>query len=131
MEEIAVDNQHPTVNEVEEDKANKLDEVKVLNPEKDDQQKPNEDSVQNTDKPEENQQQKSDKPEEDEFAYLKHAGFSSEGFKIEVKNLPKFYGYAELKKLISNTLSLNASKIKIPKKNSSFAFVCLRSDDGE
>lgn len=74
---------------------------------------------------------KPDKFDTEEFAYLKHAGFSSEGFKIELKNLPKFYGYAELKKLITNTLSLNANKIKIPKRNSSFAFVCLRSDEGE
>lgn len=72
-----------------------------------------------------------DKFDTEEFGYLKNAGFSSEAFKIEVKNLPKFYGYAEMKKLISNTLSLNVSKIKIPKRNSSFAFVCLRSDEGE
>jgi len=74
-------------------------------------------------------QVKSEKLENDEFGYLKHAGFSSEAFKIELKNLPKFYGYAEMKKMINNTLSLNANKIKIPKKNSSFAFICLRSDE--
>lgn len=28
----------------------------------------------------------------DEFAYLDAAGFSSERFKIEIKNLPKYYG---------------------------------------
>lgn len=27
-----------------------------------------------------------------EFSYLETGGFSSERFKIEVKNLPKFYG---------------------------------------
>ncbi|XP_070500925.1 tRNA (uracil-5-)-methyltransferase homolog A-like [Chironomus tepperi] len=70
-----------------------------------------------------------DKLENDEFAYLKHDGFSSEAFKIEIKNLPKHYGYAELKKLIIKTLTLNACKIKIPKQNSSFVFVCLRSDE--
>lgn len=76
-------------------------------------------------------QQKPDKLENDEFGYLKHDGFSSEAFKIEVKGLPKFYGYAEMKKLITSTLTLSASKIKIPRKNSSFAFVCLRSEEGE
>ncbi|KAL7014055.1 hypothetical protein ACKWTF_015715 [Chironomus riparius] len=74
-------------------------------------------------------QLKPENRENDEFGYLKHDGFSSEAFKIEVKNLPKFYGYAEMKKLITSTLTLNASKIKIPRKNSSFAFVCLRSEE--
>ena len=77
----------------------------------------------------EDQQQNADKLENDEFGYLKNDGFCSEAFKVEIKNLPKFYGYAELKKLITKTLNLNANKIKIPRNNSSFAFVCLRSED--
>lgn len=84
-----------------------------------------------TQQPTVDNKQISEKFDKEEFGYLKHAGFSSEVFKIEVKNLPKFYGYAEMKKLISNTLALNASKIKIPRKNSSFAFVCLRSEEGK
>lgn len=31
-------------------------------------------------------------PKSDEFAYLDASGFSSERFKIEIKNLPKYYG---------------------------------------
>ncbi|CAG9804756.1 unnamed protein product [Chironomus riparius] len=77
----------------------------------------------------EDSQQIVDKLENDEFGYLKNDGLSYEAFKIELKNLPKFYGYAELKKLITKTLNLNASKIKIPRMNSSFAFICLRSED--
>lgn len=66
----------------------------------------------------------------DEFAYLKNAGFSSEVYKIEIKNLPKYYGYGEIKKLINTTLNLECNKIKIPYKNSPFGFICFKNDDG-
>lgn len=60
---------------------------------------------------------------------MKNAGFSSELFKIEVKGLPKYYGFGEIKKLINNTLKLNCNKIKIPSKNSSFGFLCFKNDE--
>ena len=31
-------------------------------------------------------------PENDPFAYLEKTGFTSEKFKIEIRNLPKYYG---------------------------------------
>ncbi|KAL1497381.1 hypothetical protein ABEB36_008361 [Hypothenemus hampei] len=68
-------------------------------------------------------------PEQDNpYAYLDR-NFSSENFKIEIKNLPKFYGIGELKKLLNNKLKLNSNKIKTPRKNSPYAFVCFRNED--
>lgn len=69
--------------------------------------------------------------DKEEYAYLRNQGFSSEAFKIEVRNLPKFYGYGEIKKLFNNTLKLDCHKIKIPKKNSPYGFVCFKNDEGE
>lgn len=66
----------------------------------------------------------------EEYAYLKQSGFSSEAFKIEIRNFPKYYGYSEVKKLITTTLGLNANKIKIPRKNCVFGFVCFHSEEG-
>ncbi|KAF5290360.1 hypothetical protein FQA39_LY14743 [Lamprigera yunnana] len=62
------------------------------------------------------------------YAYLDREEFSSEKFKIVVKNLPKYYGVSELRKLINGKLKLSSNKIKFPRKNSSFVFVCFRSE---
>lgn len=67
----------------------------------------------------------------EEFAYLKNSGFSSEIFKIEIRNLPKYYGYGELKKFINQTCSLDCNKIKVPRKNSSFGFLCFKNEEGK
>lgn len=64
---------------------------------------------------------------EDVLAYTQRNEFTSEIFKIEVRNLGIF-GVWELKKLIKNTLNLDASKIKSPNKRD-FAFVCFRNQE--
>ncbi|KAJ8923060.1 hypothetical protein NQ315_001609 [Exocentrus adspersus] len=69
-----------------------------------------------------------DPVEEDPYAYLDRQ-FSSENFKIEVKNLPKFYGINEFRKLLNHKLNLNSNKIKTVKRNSPYAFVCFRSEE--
>lgn len=66
----------------------------------------------------------------EEYSYLSNPGFSSEVFKIELKNLPRFYGYGELKKMVNVTCKIECNKIKIPKKNSPFGFLCFRNDEG-
>ncbi|VEN61220.1 unnamed protein product [Callosobruchus maculatus] len=66
--------------------------------------------------------------EDSPFAYLQR-DFSSESFKIEIKNLPRFYGYHELRKLLNEKLKLNANKIKAIRRNSPFVFVCFRNDE--
>jgi len=68
------------------------------------------------------------KPLEDEFAYI-NQGFTSEIFKIEIKNLPKHYGATNLKNLLSQKLNLSASKIKFIKPGCRFAFACFRSEE--
>ncbi|XP_018561203.1 tRNA (uracil-5-)-methyltransferase homolog A [Anoplophora glabripennis] len=66
--------------------------------------------------------------EENPYAYLDRQ-FSSENFKIEVKNLPKFYGINEFRKLLNQKLKLNSNKIKTVKRNSPYAFVCFRNNE--
>ncbi|ENN76561.1 hypothetical protein D910_08348, partial [Dendroctonus ponderosae] len=66
--------------------------------------------------------------DEDPYAYLSR-DFSSENFKIEIKNMPRYYGICEFRKLLNNTLKLNSNKIKTPKRNSSYAFVCFRNEE--
>jgi len=53
--------------------------------------------------------------------------FSSENFKIELQNLPKFFGFGQIKKLINKKLNLNANKIKPCGKN--YMFVCFRNEE--
>ncbi|XP_026761767.1 tRNA (uracil-5-)-methyltransferase homolog A [Galleria mellonella] len=65
----------------------------------------------------------------EEYAYLDRGGFSSEKFKIELRGLPKFYGIAELKKLMNQKLNLNTSKIKRPKNGSHWLYACFQNDD--
>lgn len=71
------------------------------------------------------------KYDKEEFAYLRNSGFSSEAFKVEIKNLPKFYGYGEIKKMVNVTCNLDCNKIKIPRKNSPFGFLCFKNEEGK
>lgn len=63
------------------------------------------------------------------YAYLERDEFTSERFKIEIRGLPKFYGIAELKKLINDKLKLGSNKIKPPKRGSKWIYVCFRSEE--
>ncbi|XP_055625301.1 tRNA (uracil-5-)-methyltransferase homolog A [Toxorhynchites rutilus septentrionalis] len=69
-----------------------------------------------------------DVEKEDEFAYLDATGFTSERFKIEIKNLPKYYGISEMKKLLNVKLKLSTNKIKIMRPGCPFIFVCFRDE---
>nr|XP_022905076.1 tRNA (uracil-5-)-methyltransferase homolog A-like [Onthophagus taurus] len=62
------------------------------------------------------------------YAYLER-DFSSESFKIEVKNLPKYYGINEFRKLLNEKLKLASNKIKSPRQNCSYIFVCFRNEE--
>jgi tRNA (uracil-5-)-methyltransferase len=90
-----------------------------------------------------------EKVESDEYAYIENKGFTSEIYKIEIRNLPKYYGInvclfsaasiavfliclfvnQEFKKLLNNKLSLSSNKIKVPRQGSPFAYVCFRSEE--
>ncbi|XP_041979260.1 tRNA (uracil-5-)-methyltransferase homolog A isoform X2 [Aricia agestis] len=65
----------------------------------------------------------------EEYAYLDRGGFSSERFKIELRGLPKFYGIAELKKLMNQKLGLSTSKIKRPKNGSHWLYACFQNNE--
>lgn len=70
-----------------------------------------------------------DEKVEEEYAYLDRGGFSSEKFKIELRGLPKFYGIAELKKLMNQKLGLKTSKIKRPRNGSQWLYACFQNDE--
>jgi len=92
------------------------------------------------------------------YAYLDRNDFTSEKYKIEIRGLPKFYGFGvsimryyfclvpmlalaccqqlcvivffqELKTLISDTLKLNCTKVKPPRRGSYWAYACFRSEE--
>uniref|UniRef100_A0A034WPP2 tRNA (uracil(54)-C(5))-methyltransferase n=1 Tax=Bactrocera dorsalis TaxID=27457 RepID=A0A034WPP2_BACDO len=65
----------------------------------------------------------------DEFNYLKRNEFTSEIYKIEVRNLG-YFGIGEFKKLLKSKLNLNMTKIKSPLRKE-FAFVCFRSEEDQ
>ncbi|GAB0086999.1 Beta-1,3-glucan-binding protein, N-terminal [Sergentomyia squamirostris] len=65
--------------------------------------------------------------ETNEFAYIQQ-GFTSEIFKIEVRNMPKHYGMGELRKHLQKN-SLDVAKIKLPRQNSPWIYICFRSTE--
>ncbi|XP_055371931.1 tRNA (uracil-5-)-methyltransferase homolog A [Condylostylus longicornis] len=65
----------------------------------------------------------------EDFSYLEREEFTSEIFKIEIRNLGIF-GIGELKKLLRNQFSLDASKIKSPRRRD-FAYVCFRTQEDQ
>lgn len=84
------------------------------------------------------------------YAYLEREEFTSEKYKIEIRNLPKYYGmnvcckifdfftdryvfyfryFQELRKLLFNKLELAPNKVKTPKARSPWAYVCFRNEE--
>ena len=55
--------------------------------------------------------------------------FSSEDFKIEVNNLPKFAGHAQLKKLFGHKLKINYHKLKPCGPKANHMFICFKNDE--
>ena len=67
--------------------------------------------------------------EKNPYAYLDRDHFTSEKYKIEVRGLPKYYGIREFKKLLNDKLDLQSCKVKPPRKDSSWLYVCFRSEE--
>ncbi|CAI8035424.1 tRNA (uracil-5-)-methyltransferase homolog A [Geodia barretti] len=67
--------------------------------------------------------------EEDKYQYLQR-GFTSEIFKIEIQNIPKYIGYGELKKKLEK-LGLKPVKIKKPQRfqHQPHCFVTFRCEE--
>ena len=55
--------------------------------------------------------------------------FSSENFKIEVNNLPKFCGHAQMKKLFGHKLKLSYHKLKPCGPGKNYMFICFKNED--
>lgn len=64
-------------------------------------------------------------PDPDVYGYIKGDLFTSEIFKVEIQNLPKFIGFNDLKKFLVKH-GLNPHKIKLFKRET-YAFVTFRS----
>lgn len=62
-------------------------------------------------------------------SYLQRDDFSSERFKLEVRNLPKYFGYGEIRKFFKS-LNLQYVKINSPTKRN-FAFVTFVSEEAK
>lgn len=65
----------------------------------------------------------------EEFGYLQRNEFTSEIYKIEVRNLG-YFGIGEFKKLLKNKLQLDMAKVKSPLRKE-FAYVCFRSQEDQ
>lgn len=61
------------------------------------------------------------------YSYIKDDLFTSEIFKVEIRNLPKFTGFNDLKKFLAKH-SLNPHKIKLFGKQT-FAFVTFKNEE--
>ena len=55
--------------------------------------------------------------------------FSSEDFKIEVQNLPRFFGMGQMKKLFTNKLKLNPHKLKPCGPKANFMYICFKNEE--
>ena len=79
---------------------------------------------------EEDSEDVSDKKEENETENGDNRKlFSSENFKIEVNNIPKFAGHAQLKKLFGQKLKINYHKLKPCGPKANHMFICFKNDE--
>ena len=67
-------------------------------------------------------EEQKESPEKNGDATRQRTGFTSEIFKIEINNLPKFFGVGEAKKLLVKKLGLNPHKIKPAGRNAKAHF---------
>ncbi|XP_071789916.1 tRNA (uracil-5-)-methyltransferase homolog A-like isoform X1 [Asterias amurensis] len=65
--------------------------------------------------------------ESDPYHYLTREHFTSEIFKIEIKNLPRHFGFAQLKKMLVN-LQLKPKKVKAVNR-ATYAFVTFSNEE--
>ena len=85
-----------------------------------------------------NQEEAKDEAKEDEidlddeaYSYIKSSGFTSEIFKIEIQNLPKYLSHIDLKRLFINKFKLTPKKVRVIKgfKNrSSYGYVTFANE---
>lgn len=68
--------------------------------------------------------------ESDVYAYTRREEFTSENFKIELRGLPRYFHVGQLKKLLNETLDLNAHKVKPAGKAKCWAYITFRDEAG-
>lgn len=64
----------------------------------------------------------------DPLSYTKRNEFTSEIFKIELRNLPRNMGFSELKKKL-HSLSLDPVKVKLIGRGSNYCYITFRSEE--
>lgn len=64
----------------------------------------------------------------DVYAYTRREEFTSENFKIELRGLPRYYHVGQLKKLLNDTLKLNAHKLKPAGRAKNWAYINFRDE---
>ncbi|CAF0956084.1 unnamed protein product [Rotaria sordida] len=69
----------------------------------------------------------STEPKTEEKGYLARDEYTSERFKLELNNLPKYFGFGDLKKKLK-LLGVNFVKIKVPK-SATHAYVNFRNEE--
>ncbi|KAG8187646.1 hypothetical protein JTE90_005500 [Oedothorax gibbosus] len=69
------------------------------------------------------------KEESDLYSYTKLDDFTSEIYKIELCNLPKFVGFKQLRKFLNGTMDLKTRKVKAIGSPLAFAFITFENED--
>ena len=74
---------------------------------------------------------KEDKPDSENVEEIlkERKGFSSEDFKIEIQNLPRFFSIAQMKKILNSKLELNPHKLKPVGKGARYMFVNFANEE--
>ncbi|KAK7878967.1 hypothetical protein WMY93_030820 [Mugilogobius chulae] len=80
-----------------------------------------------TELPQDSKPEKSESSDPNMYRYIKNDLFTSEIFKVEIRNLPKFTGFNDLKKFLAKQ-NLNPHKIKLFGKQT-FAFVTFKNEE--
>jgi tRNA (uracil-5-)-methyltransferase len=66
----------------------------------------------------------------DAYLYTRTGRFTSELFKIEINNLPKYMNFVDLKKLFRNKIQINPLKLKVIRNGSKgFAFATFHNEE--
>ncbi|XP_072290226.1 tRNA (uracil-5-)-methyltransferase homolog A isoform X2 [Eucyclogobius newberryi] len=80
-----------------------------------------------TELPQDSTMEESQSSDPSMYRYIKNDLFTSEIFKVEIRNLPKFIGFNDLKKFLAKQ-NLNPHKIKLFGKQT-FAFVTFKNEE--
>ena len=72
-----------------------------------------------------------EEPMDENQAAIPEKLFSSDDFKIEVQNLPRYFGMGQLKKLFNNKLKLNTHKLKPCGPGKNYMYICFKNSEDQ